>query len=71
MTPASSVPSPCTNVCRINEATGWCEGCMRTLTEIAAWSSLDDEEKRAVWALLPPRRERMRIVINTPSERRS
>ncbi|HJV96491.1 MAG TPA: DUF1289 domain-containing protein [Albitalea sp.] len=48
--------SPCTNVCRIDAASGWCEGCMRTLDEIAAWSRLDDEAKRAVWALLPVRR---------------
>jgi len=28
----------------------------RTLDEIAVWSILDDEEKRAVWALLAVRR---------------
>ena len=65
MTPASSVPSPCTNVCRINEATGWCEGCGRTLGEIAAWSTMEDDEKRAVWALLPPRRECLEAVLQT------
>ena len=45
MTP---VPSPCTSVCRMNERTGWCEGCARTLDEIAAWSAMSDEEKAAV-----------------------
>ena len=53
---ALGVASPCTNVCRIDAATGWCEGCRRTLTEIAAWSSLDDAARRAVWAALPNRR---------------
>jgi hypothetical protein len=59
------VPSPCTNVCRIHDATGWCEGCGRTLGEIAAWSAMGDDEKRAVWALLPPRRERLAAVLQT------
>lgn len=52
----TGVPSPCINVCRMNEATGWCEGCYRTLDEIAFWSVLDDSDKLAVCALLPARR---------------
>lgn len=43
------VPSPCINVCKMSAATGWCEGCLRTIDEIAGWSSLDDAAKRAVW----------------------
>jgi uncharacterized protein len=43
------VASPCISVCRIDEATGWCAGCLRTLDEIAAWGSLDDDDRRAVW----------------------
>ncbi|HUG23448.1 DUF1289 domain-containing protein [Piscinibacter sp.] len=50
------VPSPCTSVCRMNAATGWCEGCYRTIDEIAAWSRMEDPAKRAVWALLEDRR---------------
>ncbi len=51
-TPPGAVPSPCINVCRMDAATGWCEGCRRTLAEIAAWSGLSDEQKRAVWQAL-------------------
>jgi predicted Fe-S protein YdhL (DUF1289 family) len=36
---------------------GWCEGCLRTLDEIAGWSVMDDDQKRRVWKLLPQRRE--------------
>ncbi|MCJ0761752.1 DUF1289 domain-containing protein [Variovorax terrae] len=32
-----------------------CEGCFRTLDEIAGWSRMDDEAKRAVWALIERR----------------
>jgi predicted Fe-S protein YdhL (DUF1289 family) len=54
--PAAAVPSPCVNVCRMHAASGWCEGCQRTLAEIAAWGGLDDAAKRAVWQQLPARR---------------
>jgi predicted Fe-S protein YdhL (DUF1289 family) len=43
------VPSPCIGVCRIDAASGLCAGCLRTLDEIAAWSTLDDASRRAVW----------------------
>jgi predicted Fe-S protein YdhL (DUF1289 family) len=41
----------------MSATTGLCEGCLRTLDEIAAWSSLEEDEKRAVWQLLDARRE--------------
>jgi predicted Fe-S protein YdhL (DUF1289 family) len=50
------VPSPCTSVCKIDEATGLCAGCLRTLDEIAAWSVLDNAQRRAVWAAIADRR---------------
>jgi len=49
------VPSPCINVCRMDKASGWCEGCMRTIVEIRGWSSYDDTQKRAVWDTLDAR----------------
>lgn len=52
----TAVPSPCMNVCRMDEATGWCAGCLRTIDEIAAWSQLGEDDKRAVWAQLRVRR---------------
>jgi predicted Fe-S protein YdhL (DUF1289 family) len=52
----AAVPSPCISVCRIDPATGWCEGCLRTIDEISCWSALDDDDKRAVWADLARRR---------------
>ena len=49
------VASPCINVCRMNPDTGLCEGCLRTLAEIAAWSGMGPDEKRAVLARLAAR----------------
>ncbi|MBG6079606.1 putative Fe-S protein YdhL (DUF1289 family) [Rubrivivax gelatinosus] len=52
----SGVPSPCIDVCRMDAASGWCEGCLRTLDEIAAWSTMADDERRAVLDRLAERR---------------
>jgi predicted Fe-S protein YdhL (DUF1289 family) len=54
---AADVPSPCISVCKLDSATDFCEGCYRTLDEIAAWGRLDDESKRAVWQLIAQRLE--------------
>ena len=53
-------PSPCTKVCRIDPATGWCLGCRRTLEEIADWAMLSAKGKTAVLAKLEARRSRSR-----------
>jgi len=53
---APTVASPCVNVCSIDARTGWCEGCLRTIDEIAAWGVLNNAQKREVWKLLPQRR---------------
>ncbi|MDQ7980172.1 DUF1289 domain-containing protein [Paraburkholderia sp. SARCC-3016] len=49
------VPSPCINICRMDDATGWCDGCLRTIDEIANWSLYDEAAKRAVWDQLEAR----------------
>jgi predicted Fe-S protein YdhL (DUF1289 family) len=55
--PTDEVASPCINVCRMNPDTALCEGCLRTLAEIAAWSAMSAGEKRAVLARLASRRQ--------------
>jgi predicted Fe-S protein YdhL (DUF1289 family) len=40
----------------MNEATRLCEGCHRTLDEIACWSGYTREEKLAVRAMLDARK---------------
>lgn len=50
-----SPASPCDGTCRIEQASGWCLGCNRTLAEIADWPMLSNREKRAVLAKLAGR----------------
>lgn len=40
----------------MNAQTGYCEGCARTIDEIANWALYDDDEKREVWTQLAQRR---------------
>lgn len=47
--------SPCTLVCTMDGKTGWCYGCGRTIDEIAGWSMLSFDARRAVRAALPAR----------------
>jgi predicted Fe-S protein YdhL (DUF1289 family) len=53
---AGPVPSPCISVCRMDPSSGLCEGCTRTLEEIAGWGTMDDEGRLAVWARIARRR---------------
>lgn len=48
--------SPCINICAISDVTGRCEGCYRTLTEIADWTRLTPAERQRIMAELPARK---------------
>jgi hypothetical protein len=50
------IASPCNKVCTMNEATGLCRGCYRTLDEIARWGTMTDEERAVVIADVSARR---------------
>ncbi|HTD28922.1 MAG TPA: NUDIX domain-containing protein [Xanthomonadaceae bacterium] len=53
--PVRAVLSPCIGTCRLDPA-GYCEGCHRTGSEIAAWLSIDDAMRlRYMDEILPAR----------------
>jgi predicted Fe-S protein YdhL (DUF1289 family) len=49
------IASPCIAICRIGRATRRCEGCARTLDEIARWGSATPEWRAAVMSELQVR----------------
>lgn len=53
------IESPCVSICVMDEATGWCIGCGRTLDEIARWGETDQVDRDAVMARLPARMEKL------------
>ena len=63
------VPSPCISVCRIDADSGCCDGCLRTLGEIAAWSGLDNDGKRDVWRIIEQRAAASLAALNVSPEK--
>lgn len=61
---AGPAPSPCISICRMDAATGLCEGCLRTLDEIAHWSTMADADKRSVWRAIELRADAGFIPID-------
>lgn len=57
---SEAIASPCINLCRLDDATGLCRGCLRTLDEIAGWSAASADEKRAILTAVAKRREEPR-----------
>jgi predicted Fe-S protein YdhL (DUF1289 family) len=40
----------------MDDAAGWCAGCLRTREEITDWCQLIDRDKRVIWKRLAQRR---------------
>lgn len=53
--PVQPIPSPCVNICSMDPHDGYCEGCRRTLDEIARWTIMDAAERDRIMAELKDR----------------
>jgi predicted Fe-S protein YdhL (DUF1289 family) len=49
------IETPCIKVCVIDPGTRLCQGCGRTIDEIAAWSTYTNEHRRRIIAELSDR----------------
>ncbi|GHE00343.1 hypothetical protein U879_12210 [Defluviimonas sp. 20V17] len=49
------IESPCVKICVLHPEAKICIGCHRNADEIAAWSRMSPQERRAVMAELPGR----------------
>ena len=54
-----SLDTPCIKICLLDDETGLCLGCGRSIREIAGWTAMTDAERRAVMRELPARKARM------------
>jgi predicted Fe-S protein YdhL (DUF1289 family) len=52
--------TPCEKICIVDAVSGLCQGCGRSLDEIARWTVYTDEERGRVMAELPARLAAMR-----------
>jgi uncharacterized protein len=53
---AADVESPCIRECVIDERSGYCRGCWRTLDEISFWVSYTPAQRQRVTQSLEKRR---------------
>lgn len=53
------IASPCIDVCKMDEASGLCQGCYRSLAEITAWGGADDAQRIQILAAIAQRRARL------------
>jgi len=58
--PPVHVSSPCINVCQMDPESGLCQGCRRTLQEIAEWMEMTPQEKLATLERVAARRLALR-----------
>jgi predicted Fe-S protein YdhL (DUF1289 family) len=57
--PPRPIKTPCVQVCAVDDQSGLCLGCFRSLAEITGWVRLTDGERDAVLDELPARRGRI------------
>ncbi len=51
----TEVQSPCIGVCSMDDSTGFCQGCYRSMDEIQGWWDLDNSQKQVVVELASER----------------
>lgn len=65
-----AIESPCVKLCVLHPGARICVGCHRTAEEIAGWTGMTPEARRAVMAALPARAGLLTDPKNRPSARR-
>lgn len=53
------VQSPCIGICSIDEASGYCQGCYRTIEEIKGWWNMSQQEQTQLVAELEQRQSQL------------
>ena len=53
------IKTPCISVCVMDDESGLCTGCARTLSEIGGWGGMNDVERDAVLRQLPQRLDKL------------
>ena len=57
-----TLASPCTGVCKLDEATGWCLGCGRTGDDMDAWGLKSEATRQGICDQLPKRLQQLGVT---------
>lgn len=63
---AARIASPCSGVCIMDDASGFCLGCERTLEEISRWREMTATRRAAVMRSLAVRRHARIAAATVP-----
>jgi predicted Fe-S protein YdhL (DUF1289 family) len=55
----AAIETPCEQVCIVDQPSGLCRGCGRSLAEIERWTAYSDGERSRIMGELPRRLEAM------------
>ena len=56
--------SPCINICQMDQTSGLCLGCYRTIEEITVWSRTDDAHRAAILSAVAERQQASELDKN-------
>lgn len=57
-----TIASPCTGVCKLDDATGWCLGCGRTGEEMDGWRIAPEAVREDIWEQIPERLRQLGVT---------
>ncbi|MEM6373703.1 MAG: DUF1289 domain-containing protein [Pseudomonadota bacterium] len=57
-----TIASPCTGVCKLDDATGWCLGCARSGDEMDGWRTSSEAGRQKVWDQIPVRLQQLGVT---------
>ena len=58
----ATAASPCIGICRLDESSGLCTGCFRTIGEIARWGAMSREDRVRIFTALDGRRATVQLA---------
>jgi predicted Fe-S protein YdhL (DUF1289 family) len=58
------IESPCVGVCLIDTDSGLCEGCLRTLDEVAVWGASSPQQRQEILAAVDRRRAQLETTTH-------
>jgi len=61
---SDDIDSPCNRICVVEETSGFCRGCYRTLSEISYWAQFTRAEKFALLEKIAQRKAAAAVLEN-------
>jgi predicted Fe-S protein YdhL (DUF1289 family) len=64
----AAIETPCEKICILDQPSGLCRGCGRSLAEIERWTAYSKDERTRIMAELPRRLDAINAPMNAPCQ---